>query len=248
MSDLRRWSEEGASPEETALIQASKRERSSEASHRRMLAAVGLGITSTGAAATATGGSATASAATGAAASGAAGVAAGASIVAKLGVGTLLMALVGGGAFWATRAPRPAIVAAKVPPAPSAHTPLPGAAPPSAGTVDSAEESLETDAPPETTKHAKPAPKSQLSEEVSALEVAQRALAHDGRAALRALDRYHAQFPRGSLAAEETVLRVRALLRLGEAEQAATLADAFSARYPDSPYARRMQALVHGQP
>jgi hypothetical protein len=238
MSDLRRWTEEGASPEETDLIHASRRERSSETSRRRMLAAVGLGVTTT----------TTAAAATGASSAAASGAAAGASILAKLGIGTVLVALAGGGALWATRTPRSTAAIGGAPPAASAEPPEPTAALPHGPSETTETAQPVADAPLENTKHPKPGAKSQLSIEVSALEVAQRALAHDGRAALRALDRYHAQFPHGSLAAEETVLRVRALLRLGEVDQATTLANAFSARYPESPYARRMQALIHGDP
>lgn len=68
--------------------------------------------------------------------------------------------------------------------------------------------------------------------------------AHDPDAALRALDRYHAQFSGGALSSEETVLRVEALLMRGDKSSAVALANSFTAAHPDSPYARRIHDLV----
>ncbi len=65
---------------------------------------------------------------------------------------------------------------------------------------------------------------------------------------MRALDRYRAEFPHGSLAAEEAVLRVRALMLVGDVGRATSLAERFSERYPESPYAKRMHDLVRGAP
>jgi hypothetical protein len=85
-----------------------------------------------------------------------------------------------------------------------------------------------------------------LSLEVAALERAHKALGkHDPEGALFELDRYRAQFPNGSLASEETVLRVQALLALGDRSGAQRLAETYIAAHSDSPYARRIQELLH---
>jgi hypothetical protein len=86
-----------------------------------------------------------------------------------------------------------------------------------------------------------------LAQEVAALERAHKLATHDPDAALRELDRYHARFPGGALAAEETVLRVEALLARGDDRTARVLADAFSTAHPESPYARRVQDLVRSK-
>ena len=92
-----------------------------------------------------------------------------------------------------------------------------------------------------------PAAEPTLAAEVRALEQAQRALAAgDPAAALRALDRYDADFPAGKLAAEGVVLRVRALLQDGQRARAVALAKAFAARHPDGAYTRQLDGLVRG--
>jgi len=75
--------------------------------------------------------------------------------------------------------------------------------------------------------------------------VAQRALAaNDGRGALRALERYRARFAHGELAAEEALLRVEALMATGDVKGATALAAELSERYRDTPYGKRIEALV----
>jgi hypothetical protein len=101
-------------------------------------------------------------------------------------------------------------------------------------------------APPSPPRHAQ-TPAGALSLEVAVLERAKGALAAgDPDAALRMLDRYRAQFPRGELSSEETVLRVEALLAKGEASKARALAAEYSAAHPESPYARRVRDLFGG--
>jgi hypothetical protein len=101
-------------------------------------------------------------------------------------------------------------------------------------------------APPSPPRHAQ-TPAGALSLEVAALERAKGALAAgDPDAALRVLDRYRAQFPRGELSSEETVLRVEALLAKGETSKARALAAEYSAAHPESPYARRVRDLFGG--
>jgi outer membrane protein assembly factor BamD (BamD/ComL family) len=84
-----------------------------------------------------------------------------------------------------------------------------------------------------------------LSLEVAALERAHQALGqHDADGALRELDRYRALFPNGTLASEQTVLRVQALLARGDVPAAQRLAQPYMAAHPNSPYARRIQELM----
>ncbi|MCW5834355.1 MAG: hypothetical protein KIS78_18290 [Labilithrix sp.] len=62
--------------------------------------------------------------------------------------------------------------------------------------------------------------------------------------AARALDGYDAEFPRGTLRPEATVLRIRTRLALGERAEAERLADDFLARHPSSVHASRIRALL----
>ncbi len=92
--------------------------------------------------------------------------------------------------------------------------------------------------------HAQP----DISREISALDDARDAV-RGGRAAeaLTMLDRYDATFGRGgSLRVEATALRIEALLRSGRRSNATSLAEAFLARHPKSPYAARVRTLVFG--
>jgi hypothetical protein len=52
------------------------------------------------------------------------------------------------------------------------------------------------------------------------------------------------RFPRPMLGAEATVLRIEALSQSGDAARAKTLAEAFLAKYPNSPYATRLRSLT----
>jgi hypothetical protein len=85
-----------------------------------------------------------------------------------------------------------------------------------------------------------------LTRELKALETVQ-ALLRDPDAALRLLDRYQAQFPHGSLSSEATVLRAQALLAKGDRAGAQGLVDGYCSAHPDSPYAKRLKALVQGR-
>jgi hypothetical protein len=89
------------------------------------------------------------------------------------------------------------------------------------------------------------APSSSLSRELEVLKQAHEALARGNpNGALAALDDYHARFPQGALGAEETVIRVRALLARGDRARATAIAHQFSTAHPDSLYARRVELLV----
>lgn len=84
-----------------------------------------------------------------------------------------------------------------------------------------------------------------LGQEVAALDRARDALAAGNVAgALRQVDEYESQFPRGALAQEATALRIEALLQQGNRDAAARLADRFLASNPKSPHAARIRLLV----
>jgi Tetratricopeptide repeat len=242
MSDLRGWSEEGATAAESSLLAASRSERAPAHARARTLKALGIAAAVSTTAVTA---ATTASATTG-----------GVSLLTKiLGISILTGGLVAGGLV--VRASRVA------PPSPA-----PAGTPPSSASAATEPGPKEADPPPEPGPAAPPSasaslspvhasapsrpahgasPDDRLSQEVVALERAHQALAsRDPGAALRLLDRYRAQFPGGALASEATVLRAQALLAEGDLTGAQTLADAYSAAHPDSPYARRIEDLVRG--
>jgi len=124
-------------------------------------------------------------------------------------------------------------------------------APPSAAP---AAEPASTAAPAHTgfasfdTPEAKPgaeSPASTLGEETKALDGARQALA-TGRArdGLGALDAYRAKWPQGALRAEAALLRVDALLRLGNRPAAEREANVLISAAPSSRYATRARALL----
>jgi hypothetical protein len=84
-----------------------------------------------------------------------------------------------------------------------------------------------------------------VAEEVAALDRVRSALASgDARGAVVRLDAYESRYPRGTLAPEATVLRVRALVQLGRSRDARAVVDAFVRAHPRSPQAARLHALV----
>jgi hypothetical protein len=84
-----------------------------------------------------------------------------------------------------------------------------------------------------------------LGQEVAALDRARDALAAGNAAgAIRQVDEYESQFPRGALAQEATALRIEALLQQGNRDAAVRLADRFLASNPKSPHAARIRLLV----
>lgn len=83
-----------------------------------------------------------------------------------------------------------------------------------------------------------------LAADLALLDRARRALAqHDPRGALQALDVYARQRQSGVLDPEAEVLRIHALLALGEHARAEKLARAFVAAHPTSSYAPELRAL-----
>lgn len=86
---------------------------------------------------------------------------------------------------------------------------------------------------------------STLSAELAMLDEA-RAVTGAGEPAraLSILDAYTERFPRGSMAAEATVLRIEALVRAGDRAAAQRSADAFLTSHPTSAYAERIRSLL----
>jgi hypothetical protein len=88
---------------------------------------------------------------------------------------------------------------------------------------------------------------SQLRVESGELRAARSKLAAgDFQGALADTARLSAQFPHGVLSQEREVVAIDALTGLGEGAAARSRAQAFLARYPDSPYAARLRRLVAG--
>lgn len=86
---------------------------------------------------------------------------------------------------------------------------------------------------------------STLPAELAVLEQARGAIAAgDPALSLWLLDGYAGRFPRGSMAPEATMLRIEALVKVGDRGAATRTADALLAGDPGSPYAARVQSLL----
>jgi len=274
VSELRRWSEEGATREERLLVDSSRGERPDPAAHARTRASLGIGECPKGAPASE---------------GGAAGPAprGGLAKLLAIGAGVVAIGATTVGAVWFPRVhitdPRSTAVATRSvagrPPADPLSTSLPG---PSAvrdgAPAARSEQRLATPdavagqpmrverSPVRPTKRPRrlrreapvplawepakrgddPASQPSLAEEVAALEGARASLAtRDPVAALRSLDRYRARFVHGRLASEEVVLRIRALLARDDRAGAVATEREFLAAHPDSPYLLQLRELLH---
>jgi TolA-binding protein len=84
-----------------------------------------------------------------------------------------------------------------------------------------------------------------LGDQVASIDRARAALAAgDAREAVAQTDDNEARFPHGSLLQEATVLRVEALLRLGDRSRAHEVGERFLAAYPTSPHAARVRQML----
>ncbi|WP_437690280.1 hypothetical protein [Sorangium sp. So ce176] len=89
------------------------------------------------------------------------------------------------------------------------------------------------------------APADALGEQVAMIDRARDALgAGDAAGCLAALDAHDARFPRSAMGEEATVLRIEALIRLGDRARAADLGQRFLASRPTSPHAAGVRALL----
>lgn len=142
----------------------------------------------------------------------------GAAAIAGIAIG---VALLGGGAFYALRAPQapaaPSVAAAPAPP--PAAAPEPQAAPASPSTPPVIAATVDPPAP-ESGRAAR-RQSDRLAEEVAILSRAETEL-HAGRfaSALQVLDEHRRIFPRGTLTQERVAARVRALCALGRVSEA----------------------------
>jgi len=84
-----------------------------------------------------------------------------------------------------------------------------------------------------------------LAAELSALDAARSSLsAGEPKAALKSLDAYARNFPRGKLSIEAEVLRIDALAKSGQTAAARSRAEAFIKRHPDSVLASRVRSSI----
>jgi TolA-binding protein len=101
---------------------------------------------------------------------------------------------------------------------------------------------------PERPTRPLPAESANLTEELSVLEEARRALsAKDYGLALKTLDAYSRRFPRRKMGSEATVLRIETLAAKGDEAAAGEIGRAFLRAQPRSPYAKRVRSLI-GEP
>jgi hypothetical protein len=85
----------------------------------------------------------------------------------------------------------------------------------------------------------------QLSQEMAAIKAARAALAsRDATGALSELNQYERSYPVGLFKVEAQVLRIDALLELGQSAAAQDLAQRFLATQPNSPYARHVRSVA----
>jgi hypothetical protein len=234
VSDIKRWSEEGATTTEISMLEAVRRESPPADVCSRTLKTLGLAAATTALA------TPSVAAPTGALTK------SGLSFLTKVLAISLVGGIVGGGLL-VTRSrnagvpstePRVTSTLASPPVAPPSDVTTPLTPPPHASAP------VTVQGPPRPARSA--SVDDHLSQEVTALELARQALTvRNADAAIAILDQYEERFPRGALASEEIVLRAQALLIRGDRTGAQKLADSYSATHPDSPFARRLERLVH---
>jgi hypothetical protein len=83
-----------------------------------------------------------------------------------------------------------------------------------------------------------------LGDEVAALDSARKAMADDPDKALEAIEKYQARFQGGALGQEAEVLRIEALAKSGKLDRARALGQAFLAKHPSSPLAKRVRSVL----
>ena len=83
--------------------------------------------------------------------------------------------------------------------------------------------------------------------ELELVQRAQAALASDPNRALTLTNEHAVTYPKGELVQEREVIAVEALSRLGRNEEASRRALAFVRRFPQTPYAARLEMAI-GRP
>jgi hypothetical protein len=83
-----------------------------------------------------------------------------------------------------------------------------------------------------------------LAREIALLDESRATLGRgDAAGALKLLDRHAQEFPRGSLGPEAVVVRIEALLRLGDEHSARAIANQFATEHPDDSHLVRIKSL-----
>jgi len=118
---------------------------------------------------------------------------------------------------------------------------LPTAAPVARGIGSASAPATSTKSPAGGTEAARPATEYELVQE------AQAALASDPNRALSLTSELARTYPKGELVQEREVIAVEALARLGRSEEASRRAQAFVRRFPETPYAARLEIAI-GRP
>jgi len=171
-------------------------------------------------------------------------------IVKLLAIGAVGAGTVGGAAYLRSAAePAPREVAAVAQRGTESARPKAVSQPQASEEVATPVESLAVEAPSETLKPttgSRPsAEKSSIADEMRVLDEARRALsAGDGAGTIHALDAYRKQFPRGSFSQEAVLLRIQALVQVGDHAAARALAQRFRDRNPNSPHLRRIESIL----
>jgi hypothetical protein len=246
MSELKRWTDDGASDEVRSLLTAAGAEQPSRSSLGRTLTAVAAGVVLSAGSATASG----AAVGVGAKLAALAG-----DVVVRWVVATTVLTTGGAAAVAVFHEPTPKhapvqrapVVAMSATPS---QVPPPRAIPPTSPTAGaeppvSAEKPAAHDSVSPSASAAEPL--DPLAEELSFVDGARGALAAgQPLAALQALDRYDAGSPRRGFASEALYLRMRALLALGRGEEARVVAGRLASSYPNSPQAARARQVLAG--
>jgi hypothetical protein len=172
-------------------------------------------------------------------------------IVKLLAIGAVGAGTVGGAHYLRTAAEPapPREVAAVSQPATESARPKAVTQPQRAEEAATPVESLALEAPSEALK---PAPsshsstdKASIADEMRVLDEARRTLsAGDGSGTIRVLNAYRKQFPHGSFSQEAVLLRIQALVQVGDHAGARALAQRFRDRNPNSPHLRRIETIL----
>ena len=174
--------------------------------------------------------------------------------------GVIAAALGGAFGLWALLKPaaepsaQPVVHPAVVAPAPREVTP-PASHGPHIGVLEGAPGKADKVAPPAaspapspvanaskgSSENAPSVERSDLREEIRAIDAVRSALsAHNPALALSLLRRYSSTFPNGTFGQEATVLRVEALEQSGQHQKAQALSREFQSKHPTSPLSERL--------